>query len=795
MSLGSGTCLGPYEIVAPLGAGGMGEVYRARDTRLGRDVAIKVLPAEFAADPERLKRFEREAKATAALSHPNILDVHDVGTHEGTPYLVEELLEGESLKARIGRGAIPVREAVGIAVQVAHGLAGAHGKNIVHRDLKPENVFLTTEGTVKILDFGLAKLVESVPLVGADTLTHAPTGATEAGRVLGTVAYMAPEQARGMPVDQRADIFAFGVVLYEMFSGQRPFRGTTATDTVAAIIKDEPLPLPATVPPQLAAVIGRCLAKEPAHRYQRGGEVEAALEAVRSGEAGVSWPAWKQMVRRRPWLVVANVAAALVVLALAMNVGGLRGRLLGGAAAGRIDSLAVLPLENLSGDPEQEYLAAGMHDALVTNLGQLAGLKRVIARGSVLRFKGTSEPPQEIARELGVSGLITGAVLRSGDRVRVTAQLIDPETQAQVWAHSYEASLRDVLALENDIVAAITREIKLQLTPQEKTRLATAKPVNPEAFEAYLKTMFYLYKKTPEGYAKGMALLEEAIQKNPSDPLLYAGLALAYPILYHGPGGTVPPNEGFPKARAAALKALELDDSLAQAHLALATIKLYYDWDWAGADSEFKHALELNPNLPEAHAHYGWYKVLFGRVDEGLAEAKRAVELDPLTPVYSAWVGWMYTDRDNDKAIEWSRKALELDPNDTDGLYVLECALNAKGVFNEAIETGKRLAAVNPDWRFGLAESYVAASRKDDALKLVKEMEREDYLKFAEFLLGIQVTLGNKEEAFRALDAAFRYHHIFLPWNMHDGQWFPWNSDPRWEEYRRQLNFPATNKG
>ena len=790
-----GSRLGPYEIVAPIGAGGMGEVYRARDTRLGRDVAIKVLPAEFASDPERLKRFEREAKATAALSHPNILDVHDVGTSEGVPYLVEELLEGESLKARIARGAIPVREAVGIAVQFAHGLAAAHAKNIVHRDLKPENVFLTSEGTVKILDFGLAKLVESVPLDEADTLTHAPTGATEAGRVLGTVAYMAPEQARGMPVDQRADVFAFGVVLYEILAGQRPFRGDTATDTLAAIIKDEPRPLPASVPPQLATIIKRCLVKDPAHRYQRGSEVEAALEAVRSGEVGVSWPAWRQLVRRRPWLVAANVAAALVVLALAMNVGGVRGRLAGGAAAGRIDSLAVLPLENLSGDPEQEYLAAGMHDALVTNLGQLAGLKRVIARGSVLRYKGTSAAPKEIARELNVSGLITGAVLRSGDRVRVTAQLIDPATQAQVWAHSYEASLRDVLSLENDIVAAITREIKVTLSPQEKARLATARPVNPETYEAYLKAMFHLYKKTPEGYAKGMALLQQAIDTNPADPLPYAGLALAYPILYHGPGGTVPPNEGFPRARAAALKALELDDDLAQAHLALAAIKTYHDWDWPGAEREFKRALELNPNLPEAHAHYSWYLHLFGRIDDGLAEAKRAAELDPLTPVFAAWVGWMHANvGENDKAVEWARKALELDPNDTDGLYVLGSALAGKKMFEQAIETGKKLAAVNPDWKYGLAESYAAAGRKDDALKLVAEMEREDFAKFGFFLFGIQAALGNKEETFHALEAAFGYHHIFLPWGFYDDQWFPWRSDPRWQEYRRRLNFPATGK-
>jgi TolB-like protein/Flp pilus assembly protein TadD len=790
MTVGPGTRVGPYEIVAQIGAGGMGEVYRARDTRLGRDVAIKVLPAEFAEDPERLKRFEREAKATAALSHPNILDVHDVGTHEGVPYLVEELLEGESLKERLVGEALVVPEAVGIAVQIARGLAAAHEKGIVHRDLKPANVVLTGDGRVKILDFGLAKVVGTVPPGEAETLTQAPTEATEAGRVLGTVAYMAPEQARGIAVDARADVFAFGVVLYEMVAGERPFRGATATDVVAAILKEEPVPLAGGVPVSLAAVIEKCLAKDPEERYGSGREVLAALGGLDVEDAAPLWLSLKRAVRRQPWVVGANAVIALVVLALALGVGGLRGRLLGGAAEGRIDSLAVLPLENLSGDPGQEYLAAGMHDALITNLGQLVGLKRVIARGSVLRFKGTSAPPKEIARELNVSGLITGSVLRSGDRVRVTAQLIDPATQAQVWAHSYEASLRDVLSLENDIVAAITREIRLQVTPEEKKRLATARQVNPETYEAYLNAMFHLYKKTPDGYAKGLALLQEAIDKNPTDPLPYAGLALAYPILYHGPGGTVPPKEGFPRARAAALKALELDDNLAQAHLALAAIESYYDWDWGGAEREFKRALELNPNLPEAHAHYSWYLHLFGRIDEGLAEAKQAAELDPLTPVFTAWVGWMYANLgENDQAVEWARKALELDPNDTDGLYVLECAFEGKRMFEQAIATGKKLAAVNPDWKFGLAESYAAAGRKGEALKLVAEMEREDYRKFGLWLCEIQTILGNKEEALRALAGAFEYHHIFLPWVMLDSRW---KSDPRWQEYRRRLNFPAT---
>jgi adenylate cyclase len=505
--------------------------------------------------------------------------------------------------------------------------------------------------------------------------------------------------------------------------------------------------------------------------------------------------AWHYRLARRSWQVLGLALVLTVAVAVGLDLGGMRGWLLGrGSTAAAFQSLAVLPLENLSGSSDQDYLADGVQEALITNLAQLSGLKRVIARGSVMRFKGTNTPFRQIAQELKVGALITGAVLRSGDRVRITAHLVDPVSEAQLWAQSYERELRDVLALENDIVAAITREIKLQLTPQEHARLASARPVNPETYEAYLKAMFHLYKKTPEGYAKGLALLQEAIDKNPSDPLPYAGLALAYPIIYHGPGAVgaiAPPKEGFPRARAAALKALELDESSAHAHLALAVIKTYYDWDWAGAEREFKRAIELNPSLAEAHAHYGWYLHLFGRNDEGLAEEKRSTELDPLTPVFTAWVGWMYDNLvEHDRAVEWARKALDLDPDDTDALYVLKSAFAGKKMFDQAIETGKKLAAVNPDWKFGLAESYAAAGRKDDALKLVADMEREDFAKFSEFLMGIQVALGNKEEAFRALEAAFEYHHIFLPWNFYDDQWFPWRSDPRWQGYRRRLNFP-----
>jgi serine/threonine-protein kinase len=788
-----GTRLGPYEIVALLGAGGMGEVYRARDTRLGRDVAIKVLPAEFAADAERLKRFEREAKATAALSHPNILDVHDVGTFEGVPYLVEELLEGESLKDRIGRGSVPVREAVGIAVQVAHGLAVAHGKSIVHRDLKPENIFVTKDGVVKILDFGLAKLVEGVPIGEADTLTHAPTGVTEFGRVLGTVAYMAPEQARGMPVDQRADIFAFGVVLYEMVTGEHPFRGATATDTVAAILREEPAPLPASAPTRLAAVLEKCLAKEPERRYQRGSELLAALEAVQSEGAVLLWPTLTRAVRRRPWLVAANTAVALAVLALALDVGGLRGRILGGAGAGRINSLAVLPLANLSGDAGQDYLAAGLHEALITDLARLGGLKRVIARGSVMRFAKTDMAPRQIAKELGVDALITGSVTRSGDRVRVTAQLVDADTDAQLWGERYERDLRDVLALENDVVAAITREIRLKLTPQEHARLASARPINPEAYEACLKGRFHWYKLSREDLDNAERYFKLALEKDPNYAPAHEGMASVW--LSRTDTGLVPPSEAMPRANASALKALELDDTFAQAHVTLANLKVL-EWDWATADKEYRRALEINPNSAEAHFMYADFLVTMRRTAEWEMETRRTLELDPLSSFNRCFYGWhLVYERRYDEAIAQLTRVAQAEPNFSSVHLGLWGAYFKKGADAEALAEAKRFFAALGDREVadaldaGWAHGGYRGAMKRAGDTLVARFQRTYYPAIR--VARVLAHAGDNERALEFLEKAYERHetplyHIGVGWD-----WDELRPDPRFQALLRRMSLPS----
>jgi TolB-like protein/predicted Ser/Thr protein kinase len=797
-----GKTVSHYRILEKLGGGGMGVVYKAEDATLGRQVALKFLPQEWREDKQAVERFQREARAAAALNHPNICTIHEVGEHEGQPFLVMELLEGETLKQRLSAQPLKVNEILELAIPIALALEAAQSKGIVHRDIKPANIFLTQEGGVKILDFGLAKVARAGgPSSASETLTGSLTAA---GDVVGTVQYMSPEQTLGQPVDVRTDLFSFGSVLYEMATGRAPFLGATPGETIARILHSEPEAMGQfnpEVPAELERITRKCLEKKRQERYQTAKELRVELQglkrAAESGQAGVtagfalSKRVWPGVPLRKRRMVATAGAAVILVLAvlIAANVGGLRDRLRGPVGPPRIESLAVLPLENLMGDPQQEYFVDGMTEELIADLSQVSAL-RVISRTSVMQYKGTKKLLPQIARELKVDGVIEGSVLRSGDHVRITAQLIQAATDTHLWARSYERDLRDVLALQDEVARAIAGEVKVKLTPREQTRLARARPVNPETHEAYLKAMFYFYKKTPDGFARGLALLQQAIDKDPADPLPYAGLALAYPIIYHGLGGTIPPPEGFPRARAAALKALELDESSAQAHLALAGVKLYFDWDWAGAEKEFRRALELNPNLPEAHAHYGWYFQLFGRFEEGLAEGKRAVELDPLTSVYTAWVGWMYLNaHQDDKAIAEARKALELDPNSPDALLVLGAAYADKKMFAQAIAAHQKMAAVNPDYKLTLAETYLGAGHKDDALKLVAEAEREDYLKFGLDLFDVQTILGNRQEAFRALDAAFEYHHIFLPWEMNNPE-SPWRSDPHFQELRRRMNFP-----
>jgi eukaryotic-like serine/threonine-protein kinase len=795
MTISPGTRLGPYEVLAQIGEGGMGVVYRARDPRLDRQVAIKVLPAEMAADEHARERLRREARAAAALDHPYICKIFEIGEDGDALFLVMEYIVGTTLQHRLLEGPIPLPEALRMAAEMAEALQEAHARGLIHRDLKPANVMLTEQGHVKVMDFGLAKRVEEGATPDAATREMAAP-LTVQGTIVGTPDYMSPEQVKGLTLDPRSDIFSFGVILAEMTSGRHPFRKPSTMETFSAVLSEPPA-IDVDRPRGLAVVLGRLLAKRVEDRYQSIAEVRAGMETLVAlpervdGQEAADAPTWER------WVAVGG----LVLLALLVAYALVRtGPLLQTArpsdasvAPGVIRSIAVLPLDNYSGDPAQDYFAEGMTDELTTDLATISQL-RVISRGSVMQFKGDHRPPTpEIAKMLDVDAVVGGSVRRVGDNVRITAQLIDARADRHLWARSFERSSRDVLALQVELASAIADEIHVQLTPAEHLRLAAAPSVNPEAYDAYLKGRYFFNRPSDENLQKAIAQFGEAVRLSPDFAPAYSGLSDAY--LWAGYNeGVLTASEARPKAKAAAERAIQLDDNSAEAHTSLAVFKLFYDYDWAGCEREFRRAFALNPNYALAHDQFGLALAFQGRLDEAIAEGRRAAELDPLSPQIPIdnSIALMFQGSFQ-AAKEQARRSAELDPTFFFPEFVYGWADIEAGKVADAITPLKKAKAMESPafvtaW---LAYAYAASGDRAHAMAELENLRkislRGQVLPFN--LAIVHLGLGERQRAIGYLEQAYSSDSQWMGWLNRDRMFDPLRSDPRFVALMKKLRF------
>lgn len=751
-----GQTLGHYRILEKVGAGGMGVVYRALDEQLERDVALKVLPSGTLSDDATRRHFRKEALVLAKLNHPNIETVYEFGSQDGTDFLVMEYVPGRTLADKLLGGPLPEKEIIALGMQIAAALQEAHERGILHRDLKPANIAITARGQAKVLDFGLAKLLRPDQELTTDYLTETRAAA-------GTLPYMSPEQLRAEPADVRSDVYTIGVVLYEMAAGQRAFSGDLPSRVIDSILHQPPVPPRALNPgisAELERIILKCLDKDPDHRYQSAKELLvdlrrlAALSSVGGLLPGPSPRLWKRA--RTPAILVLAALLALGVTLTGLNFKGWRDRLTGRVRLPQIRSLAVLPLENRSRDPEQDYFADGVTDELITELAKISALK-VISRTSIMHYKSTHKPLPEIAQELHVDSIVEGSVQRVGDRVKIAARLIEARNDQELWARSYERDLRDILTLQSEVARAIADEVQIKLTPQDQAKLSRTGPVNPEAHEAYLAGRFYWNMRTAQGLEKSMVYLKRAIAKDPGYALAYAALADSYHLL---PELTpVPVGEAFPKARTAALKALEIDDSLAEAHSALANIKEDFDWDWKGAEAEYKRAIELNPGQVLAHAWYSNLLLELGRFPEALVEARTAQQLDPLSVFANDNLcAILYYSGEYDQAIQQCRKTLDIDPTSHQAHRHLAQVYTQRRLYAEAVSELKKAIELSNGSAEASAElGYVfgVEGKKEESRLILRELQHSPGGYVSPYHLAIvYIGLGEKEKALESLRLA-----------------------------------------
>jgi serine/threonine protein kinase/Flp pilus assembly protein TadD len=734
-----------------------------------------------------MQRFIREAKAASALNHPNVATIYDLGEADGISFIAMEYVEGQTLSARIGGHPLASAEIVEIGLQVADALEAAHTKGITHRDIKPANLMLTPRGQVKVLDFGLAKISRAE---GQALSSDAPTASgTLPGVVLGTVQYMSPEQVLGREVDHRSDIFSLGVALYEMATGRLPFAGATATETIDRVLHAQPEAISRVndkVPGELERIVRKCLEKERERRYQSARELLVDLKNLQRdshpGAVAVERIAPQRWSRGRR-LVLAALAVAMLTLG---SVG--LSRLLRRDQA--IDSIAVLPFVNASGNPEAEYLSDGITESLINSLSQLPQLKRVIARTTAFTYKGKAVDPRQIHQELNVRAVLTGRLVQRGDTLTIQVDLMDGAAGTQLWGERYTRKLADILAVQDEIARQIAEKLRLKLSGEEQQRLVKRYTENTEAYQLYFKGRFFWHRFIKDDFRKGIDYFKQALDKDPNYALAYAGLADSYGILGLN---FLPPKEYYPKAKAYAVKAVELDETLAEAHAALGALKHFYDWDFPGAERELKRALELDPRSGLAHTLYGINLGAVGRADEAIAESKRGLDLDPLSAVISADLGdAYYFARQYDQAIEQLRKTLELDPNIPFAHLRLAQAYAQEGRYAETITQLAQVRTLTESWPPLMAElgyTYAASGQREAAQKLLQELKGRAAREYINpyFIALLYLGLGEEEQALVWLDKAYEERSGWITRLKVEPRFDRLRADPRFQDLARRV--------